>query len=200
MTTGQTLHDRLSLANKTTPQTVLALQAAIDQSWEVGFKLEEYATSVVTLATGTFVYSLNPTPALSPDLPPRAFYLNHDSNYPPLLYRGPLRLRWDHSEQKWKVTFDSGFVSGYTTKTLDILIQYPHPQITQLSETITLPPGWAHHFCRRWYAELGLSEARTDPRDRWQMIWESSERYLRDHLPLVPTISAAWALLPDELG
>lgn len=194
MTTGLQLHNRLPISSSVATQadTVTALNYAIDQSWP-SFKLAEKATTAATLVSTTFAYTLATTiPYLLGGV---RVWVNYSTTNPPRPLRD-LRFSYDQSAGAWTITFSPAITSAYVGKTIDVEYQYPHPQISTISDTVYLPPSYAISAVTVWYAMRKLSEEHTDQRSFWERLLALHEPKAAD--ALAANFIPPWPMLMTE--
>lgn len=176
--TGTTIRNNLPV--KTAPsdsEALSALKQAIAASWPM-IKLRQYEAEAVTLAANTFTYALSGLSQTPSDNGIARVYLHHAANEPPRRLRG-CRQYYDQDDGTWTLVVPPDIVAAYAGKALDIEYQYPHPTITNLDETITLPYDYLVDACRYWYAQIRLTDQPHDAR-YWDTLMVAAREDMRE--------------------
>jgi len=191
-TTGQDVLDALPGDTIDDDKQIPFINAAIRRSF-TAVKMMAYVSSVATIAASTPTYtpSLGSAPSPSRRLGYGRVFLTVESTSPGVLLRN-VRQYYDDVAAVWKLVFPDDLVSANVGKTVDVQYQYPHANITALSDTILIDQAFLMSYVKWLQLSGKLEQQPTETRGLAQLV----QQYYDDWTGQLNTYHSAQIALP----
>jgi len=199
MSTGTTISNQLMFGKIDTTTTLNAINRGILAAWPY-IKVNEYATSVATLATGTFIYSLEALTDLNLQYGvARVFVVPDDATKEAEISKRDWTQYRDNST--WWLKFSAAVVTDYSGNGVNVQYQHEPAVIAALTDTIPaeIPDDYLVAYVSREYARKALSQDHTDVRAATTTLQDYAEQ-IKDSLEraMVPPLSVPYRVGKDR--
>lgn len=165
-TTGTDIRAALAVAGNTLPDDddvfLAILNWAIRSAWPSD-RITERVIGAATLTSGQFDYSLagltNP-PARELGISLVFIQESGTTTAPDVSH--DTQQYYDGSADAWYLRFSPRIVNGYTGKSVNVVYQYPHPEVTDLDEATFCDQPLLIAIMERWVTKNMMAEQNID--------------------------------------